>query len=809
VGNLTNVVYAVSPALSFAYDANNRLTNMVDAVGTSGYSYDAAGQILAEDGPWSDDTVSYGYSSRLRNSLGILNPVAGAWAQTYAQDGAKRLTNVVSDAGTFALAYDSTRKLQVAKLSLPGGSFITNAFDSVARLTSTALKNSGLTVLNSHDYVYNAASQRTRQTRTDGSYADYTYDNDGELVTARGYESGGGTTRLNEQFGYAYDAAGNLGQRTNNALVQSFTVNSLNELTTGSRTGTLTVAGTTTTNATSVTVNGSAANRYGDATFALGGFTVTNGINAFTAIAQDALSRKDTNTVTVNLPSTPTYSYDANGNLLGDGNRILEYDDENQLTRVTVGIASKSEYTYDGRLRRWIAREYAWGAGGAASTAMVTNVTLSATVRNNHGGWLGTRIVVGASLLVVSDLGRWVRTGNTNAHTLKLVRSDGYDVPGASVSLNTSGATAGQFAYATLVAPVILEAGATYYLVSQETNGGDTWYDLDNTLVPTGAFALTGQVWAYNSTAVYTVYSATNKGYIPVNLKYTSGSWNLSKETRYLYDGMLAVQERDGNNVPTTTFTRGRDLSGTLSGAGGIGGLLARTAYDTGTGTHACYHADGNGNVTAMVNALQFVVAKYLYDPYGNTLAKAGPLAEANTLRFSSKEWCDGPGLYYYGYRFYDANLQRWVNRDPLGEEYDRNLYRFVFNDPINYIDPDGLSGTITINSSGDGGSSSTSGHSWICYTPDGGSPKTYGTWGNNPRGLGNGLHENLEQGRTGDASRSQHIDDDAEKRLMDKINDYKKKGENGWKFSKNPSENSRIPRDQGLRRSIIRIIAT
>jgi len=382
------VAYAVSPALSFAYDANNRLTNIVDAVGTSGYSYDAAGQILAEDGPWSDDTVSYGYSSRLRTSLGILNPVAGAWSQTYAQDGAKRLTNVVSDAGTFALAYDSTRKLQVAKLSLPGGSFITNAFDSVARLTSTALKNSGVTVLNSHDYVYNAASQRTRQTRTDGSYADYTYDNDGELVTAKGYESGGGTTRLNEQFGYAYDAAGNLGQRTNNALVQSFTVNALNELTTGSRTGTLTVAGTTTTNATSVTVNGSAANRYGDATFALGGFTVTNGINSFTAIAQDALSRKDTNTVSVNLPSTPTYSYDANGNLLGDGNRILEYDDENQLARVTVGIASKSEYTYDGRLRRRIAREYAWRAGGAASTAMVTNVTLSATVRNNHSGWL-------------------------------------------------------------------------------------------------------------------------------------------------------------------------------------------------------------------------------------------------------------------------------------------------------------------------------------------------------------------------------------------------------------------------------------
>lgn len=39
------------------------------------------------------------------------------------------------------------------------------------------------------------------------------------------------------------------------------------------------------------------------------------------------------------------------------------------------------------------------------------------------------------------------------------------------------------------------------------------------------------------------------------------------------------------------------------------------------------------------------------------------------------------------------------------------------------------------------------SGHSWISYTPDGGANVTYGTWGNNPTGKGNGLFENLETG--------------------------------------------------------------
>ncbi len=51
------------------------------------------------------------------------------------------------------------------------------------------------------------------------------------------------TPRLQEQFGYAYDAAGNLNRRTNNALVQTFGVNTLNELTNATRSGTLTVAG--------------------------------------------------------------------------------------------------------------------------------------------------------------------------------------------------------------------------------------------------------------------------------------------------------------------------------------------------------------------------------------------------------------------------------------------------------------------------------------------------------------------------------------------------------------------------------------
>src|SRR5439155_12545367 len=103
------------------------------------------------------------------------------------------------------------------------------------------------------------------------------------MKTASGKESAGTTDRLNEQFGYAYDAAGNLQYRANHTLLETFSVNDLNELTTVARSGRLTVAGTTTSSATNVTVNTSNAFRYADSTFASTNHSLVDGTNTFTA----------------------------------------------------------------------------------------------------------------------------------------------------------------------------------------------------------------------------------------------------------------------------------------------------------------------------------------------------------------------------------------------------------------------------------------------------------------------------------------------------------------------------------------------
>ena len=218
-----------------------------------------------------------------------------------------------------------------------------------------------------------------------------------------------------------------------------------------------------------------------------------------------------------------------------------------------------------------------------------------------------------------------------------------------------------------------------------------------------------------------TVWTYDGLGRLRKRLEY-GASTNLLSTTLYVYDGMRVIQERDGSNVPTVSYTRGSDLSaplpggagGGLEGAGGIGGLLGRSdGYSAGNWTtNNVYHADGNGIVTYLLNSSQSKVAEYRYDAYGNTISSSGSLAAANVYRFSSKEIHVNGGLYYYGYRFYHPNLQRWLNRDPMAsgavspiasqsarrffngpwEMFEGpNVYGFSRNAPVGFVDVNGL----------------------------------------------------------------------------------------------------------------------
>ena len=195
-------------------------------------------------------------------------------------------------------------------------------------------------------------------------------------------------------------------------------------------------------------------------------------------------------------------------------------------------------------------------------------------------------------------------------------------------------------------------------------------------------------------------YDGLNRRRITRQYRWDAGTtgWALTNEVRFIYDGNVVMQEWDSNNVATVSYTRGSDLSGSRQGAGGIGGLLARQSTLNAQPATVYYHADGSGNITALMDGSQYVVGRYLYDPFGRLLGKWGAQAEANVYRFSSKEWDGNAGVYYYGYRFYEPNLQRWVNRDPIQERGGVNLYGFVGNNPVTACDYFGLSTPECIN---------------------------------------------------------------------------------------------------------------
>jgi RHS repeat-associated protein len=205
---------------------------------------------------------------------------------------------------------------------------------------------------------------------------------------------------------------------------------------------------------------------------------------------------------------------------------------------------------------------------------------------------------------------------------------------------------------------------------------------------------LTNGVWSYTYDAENRLVSAYSNSVCVVSNAYDYMSrrvakWTPSHTTTFVYDGWNLVQEAITTASGSTTnfFVWGRDISGTMQGSGGVGGLLAVSL----NGTWYFPFYDANGNITAYIDKSSAVVAEYCYDAFGGTIAQSGPMADTFAFRFSTKYFDCETGLYYYGMRFYLPDLHRWLNRDPLGEEGGISLYGFVKNNPIDNVDVYGL----------------------------------------------------------------------------------------------------------------------
>jgi RHS repeat-associated protein len=134
------------------------------------------------------------------------------------------------------------------------------------------------------------------------------------------------------------------------------------------------------------------------------------------------------------------------------------------------------------------------------------------------------------------------------------------------------------------------------------------------------------------------------------------------------------------------------DLTGTVHGGGGVGGLLR---IGEGTASRLPVY-DGNGTVHGLLDGISGAfVAAYSYSASGEIVQEAGSAAADNPIRFASKWYDTETALCQYNHRCYSPAEGRFINRDPIGENGGLNLYACCGSHPAGGWDLLGLDGNM------------------------------------------------------------------------------------------------------------------
>ena len=107
---------------------------------------------------------------------------------------------------------------------------------------------------------------------------------------------------------------------------------------------------------------------------------------------------------------------------------------------------------------------------------------------------------------------------------------------------------------------------------------------------------------------------------------------------------------------------------------------------------HWYYLTDGLGSIVAVISGDGLTIGdRYGYDPYGNTTAHTG--TTANPWGYA-RGYIDSTGLVKFGTRYYDPNLGRWTQQDPVGGTIQNpgtlDRYTYVACNPVNVVDRSG-----------------------------------------------------------------------------------------------------------------------
>ncbi|MFH0949026.1 MAG: RHS repeat-associated core domain-containing protein [Candidatus Aenigmatarchaeota archaeon] len=106
-------------------------------------------------------------------------------------------------------------------------------------------------------------------------------------------------------------------------------------------------------------------------------------------------------------------------------------------------------------------------------------------------------------------------------------------------------------------------------------------------------------------------------------------------------------------------------------------------------GTLTYSHSDYLGSARLATSESAEQIMKYDNAPFGSTVTETGYSSALSSYKFTGKEQ-DVSGLYYYGARYYNPDIGRFVSVDPVYNPAE-SPYAYAANNPVKFVDPSGL----------------------------------------------------------------------------------------------------------------------
>ena len=210
------------------------------------------------------------------------------------------------------------------------------------------------------------------------------------------------------------------------------------------------------------------------------------------------------------------------------------------------------------------------------------------------------------------------------------------------------------------------------------------------------------EAWGAGANGEYQTYTVSDIKNYKYNL--TVGDPQASPETLVAQDDLLTnnqitILEAKGGIDPKATTNPNGIIIATWSDTPPVPTGGSKPSKYKNLPEIIYHHSDHLGSSSIDTDETGAIVELIDYYPFGTPRLNENPGDYENDYKFTGKELDEDTDLYYYGARYYDAKIGRFVAIDPvalknptkvLSDPQQLNTYSYTRNNPLKYVDPEG-----------------------------------------------------------------------------------------------------------------------